>query len=416
MKHPAPSGARDFSDGDAAATAGLAALLASLAMIGPFSIDTYLPAFPAMGAALDATPLEIQQTLTAYLAPFAVMMLWHGAISDALGRRRVILAGLAVYAASSLLCALAPSIEYLLLGRALQGISAGAGMVVGRAVVRDLHEGPAAQRLMAHISMMFAIGPAIAPILGGWIHSLFGWQGIFVFLALLGAALWLAVLLRLPETLPAAQRQSMHPAHLWHSYVHVLSNGEFIRLSAALTCNFNGMFLYVLSAPVFLIEHLGLTSQDFAWLFVPCVAGMMLGAFLSGRLAGRLSARRTISLGYVLMIVAVAANLALNLATAPALPWAILPLPVYTTGMALAVPSLQLLALDLYPERRGLASSCQGAVQTGTSAFTAAILAPLLWASPLTLALGMAGFMALGLITFLIALRHYRRSDASRQP
>ena len=407
MKPPAAPDARDASS-----TAGLAALLAALAMIGPFSIDTYLPAFPAMTAELKTTPLQIQQTLTAYLVPFAVMVLWHGAISDALGRRRVILVGLAVYALASLLCALAPRIETLLLGRALQGISAGAGMVVGRAVVRDLHEGPAAQRLMAHISMMFAVGPAIAPILGGWIHGLFGWQGIFLFLALLAAALWLAVLLWLPETLPPQERQSMHPGALWHSYVDVVTNGEFMRLSIALTLNFNGMFLYVLSAPVFLIEHLGLTPQGFAWLFLPCIAGMMLGAFLSGRLAGRLSARRTIALGYALMIVAVAANLALNLATVPGLPWAILPLPVYTTGMALAVPSLQLLALDLYPERRGLASSCQGVVQTGTSAFTAAILAPLLWATPLALALGMAGFMALGLAAFLIALwrRDARRS------
>ena len=395
----------------ATATPGLAALLASLAMIGPFSIDTYLPAFPAMATALGATQVEIQQTLTAYLVPFAVMMLWHGAISDALGRRRVILVGLAVYALASLLCALAPRIEYLLLGRALQGISAGAGMVVGRAVVRDLLDGAAAQRLMAHISMMFAIGPAIAPILGGWIYTLFGWQGIFVFLCLLAVALWLAVLLWLPETLPAEQRQSMHPAHLWRSYLHVFSNGEFMRLSISLTFNFNGMFLYVLSAPVFLINHLGLTPQDFAWLFVPCVTGMMFGAYLSGRLAGHLSARRTIALGYCLMIVAVTANLALNLLFPPALPWAILPLPVYTTGMALAVPSMQLLALDLYPEKRGLASSCQGVVQTSASAFTAAILAPLLWATPLMLALGMAGCLGLGLISFLIALWRY---DASR--
>lgn len=406
MKPPALPDVRDAS-----ATAGLAALLAALAMIGPFSIDTYLPAFPAMAVTLHATPLQIQQTLTAYLLSFAVMMLWHGAISDALGRRRVILVGLAVYTLASLLCALAPSIEMLILGRVLQGISAGAGMVVGRAVVRDLHEGPAAQRLMAHISMMFAIGPAIAPILGGWIHGLTGWQGIFYFLALLAAALWLAVYLRLPETLPPGQRQSMHPARLWHSYLDVASNGEFMRLSAALTFNFNGMFLYVLSAPVFLIEHLGLTPQDFAWLFVPCVAGMMLGAFISGRLAGRLSAYRTIACGYGLMVIAVTVNIILNLTTTPTLPWAILPLPLYTTGMALAMPSLQLQALDLYPERRGLASSCQGVVQTGASAFTAAILAPLLWTTPLSLALGMGGFMALGLLAFLVTLKHRRNKN-----
>lgn len=376
-------------------------------MVGPFSIDTYLPAFPAIAQSLGATQVEVQQTLTAYLVPFAIMMLWHGALSDALGRRRVILGGLILYVLATLVCAMATRIEMLWLGRALQGISAGAGMVVGRAVVRDLLDGAAAQRLMARISMMFAIGPALAPIIGGWLQAFFGWQGIFVFLCLFSAALWLATLCWLPETLPVEQRQSMHPAHLWRGYVSVFSHGEFMRLSASLTFNFSGMFLYVLSAPAFLIGHLGLTPQDFAWLFIPCVGGMMFGAYLSGRLAGHLSARRTIAFGYLLMCIAASANLALNLLFPATLLLAILPLPIYTIGMSLAMPSLQLLALDLFPEKRGLASSCLGAVQTSASAFTAAILAPLLWSTPLLLACGMAGFLGLGLIVFLVALWRY---------
>ncbi|MBV2234401.1 MAG: multidrug effflux MFS transporter [Sterolibacterium sp.] len=383
----------------------IAILLALLAMIGPFSIDTYLPAFPAMGEALQATPLQIQQTLTAYLLPFALMMLWHGAISDALGRRRVILVGLALYTLASLLCALAQQLELLLLGRILQGLSAGAGTVIGRAVVRDLHEGPAAQRLMAHVSMMFAIAPAIAPILGGWLHGHFGWQAIFFFLAAFGGLLWLAVLLRLPETLPAIMRQPLHPLRLWYSYREVFADRTFVGLSAALAFNFNGMFLYVLSAPVFLIQHLRLGPQDFAWLFLPSVGGMMLGSFCSGRLAGRLSSRRTILLGYVLMGIAAAVNIGINLLLPPSLPWMILPLPLYTIGMAMTVPSLQLLSLDLHPQRRGLASSCQGLIQTGLTVFSAAILAPLLWATPLLLAGGMAASMACGLAAFRLACR-----------
>ena len=382
-------------------------ILAALAMIGPFSIDTYLPAFPAIATELGATQLEVQQTLTAYLLPFAMMMLWHGALADALGRRRVILAGLAVYVLASLFCAFATRIEYLWLGRALQGVSAGVGMVVSRAIVRDLLDGPAAQRLMAHISIIFAMAPAIAPILGGWIHAWFGWHGIFVFLCLFGTALWLATLLWLPETLPLEQRQSLHPRHLWHGYTSVFSDNEFMRLSTSMALNFNGMFLYILSAPVFLIQHLDISPQGFAWLFIPGVAGMMGGAYLSGRLAGRLSARRTIVLGYLIMGIAVTANITCNLLLPPSLPWAILPFPVYTFGMALTMPSMQLLALDLYPEKRGLASSCMGVVQTGANALTAAILAPLLWTSPLTLAYGMAGFFVFGLCIFLVALWRY---------
>lgn len=383
----------------------LAVLLASLAMIGPFSIDTYLPAFPAMAHSFQAGALEIQQTLTAYLVPFAAMMLSHGAIADALGRRRVILAGLAVYALASLICTLAPTLEILLLGRALQGMSAGAGMVVGRAVVRDLHDGPAAQRLMAHISMTFAIGPALAPILGGWLQKFFDWPGIFAFLFLLAISLWLAVFWLLPETLPPSHRQSLRPHHLWLSYRKVFAHRRFLGLSLALAFNFNGMFLYVLSAPVFLIQHLKLSPQEFAWLFLPCVAGMMLGAFLSGRLAGRLSSRRTIYSGYALMSLAISINLLVNMLYPARLPWAILPLPLYTTGMALAMPSLQLLALDLFPEQRGLASSCQGVIQTSTNAITAALLAPLFWATPLRLALGMGCFMLLGMWAYLAMTR-----------
>ena len=135
-------------------------ILAALAAIGPFSIDTYLPAFPEMRAALGASQLGVQQSLTAYLLPYSLMILWHGALSDSWGRRRTVLVGLTIYFIASLGCAFSPNIEALLTFRALQGISAGAGMVVGRAMIRDLFEGPAAQRLMAQVQMIFGIAPA----------------------------------------------------------------------------------------------------------------------------------------------------------------------------------------------------------------------------------------------------------------
>src|SRR5690606_35300213 len=198
---------------------------------GPFTIDTYLPAFPAMASSLDASMLEVQQTLTAYLLPFAAAMLWQGALSDTLGRRRVILWGLAIYVAASVFCAAATNIEMLWLGRALQGLSAGVGMVVGRAMIRDLYDGAAAQRLMAKVGIIFATAPALAPILGGWIHAFFDWHAIFVFLALFGAALWLLVWRRLPETLPEAKRQPLSLRNLWAGYRSVFGNAAFMRLS-----------------------------------------------------------------------------------------------------------------------------------------------------------------------------------------
>lgn len=396
----------------AAAPKGLAPLLAALAAIGPFSIDTYLPAFPAMAAALDASAVEVQQTLTFYLVPFAFMMLWHGALADALGRRRVLLWAYALYALASLFCAFAGSIEMLWVGRALQGLSSGAGLVVGRAIVRDVLDGPAAQRLMAHIGLMFAIAPALAPVAGGWIHAFFDWQAVFVFLALYGAVLLFALYRYLPETLPAHARQSLRLRPLAAAYAGVFSHRGFLALAAALALNFNGFFIYVLSAPAFLIGQLGVSPQGFLWLFGPAMVGMLLGNLLSSLLAERISSRRTIALGFAVMALAAAANVGLNALAAPRLPWSVLPIAPYVVGMSLTMPSISLRILDLFPQRRGLISSCQGAMQTGVNAVTAALLAPLAWGSTLTMALAMAGFLLLGLAAFL--LRPHASAAAGR--
>ena len=189
----------------------LAFMLAMLSAIGPFAIDAYLPAFPQIAATLGATRLEVQQTLTIYMAALALMVLWHGALADRFGRRRVMLLLTAVFAVASLICALAPSIEWLWLGRALQGVSGGAGIVVGRAVVRDLHEGPQAQRLMSRVMLIFALAPALAPMVGAGLLALAGWRSIFVFLAAFGTFLCWMVWRFLPETLDADARQPLHP-------------------------------------------------------------------------------------------------------------------------------------------------------------------------------------------------------------
>lgn len=392
-----------------AAPRGLAVVLAAMTAIGPFSIDTYLPAFPAMAAGLGATPIEVQQTLSAYMATFSFMMLWHGALADAFGRRRVLLAAFALFAAASLFCAFATRIELLWIGRALQGLAGGAGIVVSRAIVRDLLEGPAAQRLLAHIGMIFAIAPAVAPVIGGWIQSWFGWQAVFVFLTCYGAALVAAIHWLLPETLPPDQRQSLRPGPLARAYREVFTHPPFLALALTLALTFNGFFIYVLSAPKFLIEHLGVSPRAFLWLFGPAMVGMIGGNWLSARLAGEVSSRRIIGLGFAIMILAALANVGMNLWRPPALPWAVLPLALYVFGMALNMPALSLRVLDLFPERRGLVSSCQGASQTGINTVTASLLAPLIWDSTLGLALAMSVFLVLGLLAFTLRRISRRR-------
>lgn len=371
-------------------------MLAALSALGPFSIDTYLPSFHDIGESLQATPLEVQQTLTAYLLPFAVMTLWHGAISDALGRRRVLLVALGLFGLASAGCMFAMRIEHLWLLRGLQGMTGGVGIVISRAIVRDLFDGPEAIRLTSRIAMMFALAPAIAPVIGGWLQAWFGWRLVFAFLVVITCMLWVACWRLLPETLPPERRQPLHAGYLGSSYGKVLTSPAFLLVCGALALNFAGFFIYVLSAPVFLMRHLGVPETGFLWLFGPAMAGLLVGSWLSGRLAGKLTVSRTIARGYWVMGGAVLVNLVLNLALPPALPWSVLPLFVYTLGMSLAMPSLTLLALDPYPEQRGLAASCQAFLQSGFNAVAAGLIAPALWDSALTLALGMAGLLLLG--------------------
>jgi MFS transporter, DHA1 family, multidrug resistance protein len=380
-------------------------LLAAMAMLGPFSIDTYLPSFHDIGNTLHATPIQVQQTLSAYLGAFAAMTLWHGALSDRFGRRRITLIALALFALASAGCAFATRIEQLWFWRAMQGVTAGAGIVISRAIVRDLFDGAQAQRLMSRIVMTFAIAPAIAPVIGGWLQTAFGWRSVFAFLVLSTATLWLACWKLLPETLPPEKRQSLQPAYLGRAYWKVMTSPAFLLACAALSLNFSGFFIYVLSAPTFLMTHLGLPETAFLWLFGPAMGGLMSGSWLSGRLAGKISAGRTIALGYLVMSGAALVNLGLNLALPPALPWSVLPLFPYTLGMALAMPSLTILALDPFPAQRGLAASCQTFFQSAFNSLAAALIVPLLWGSTLTLALGMAGLMTLGGIA---ALKHQK--------
>ena len=380
-------------------------MLASLTALGPFSIDTYLPSFPDIGANLHATPIEVQQTLTAYLLPFAVMALWHGAISDALGRRRVILVTLALFGLSLFGCLFATRIEHLWLLRALQGMSAGAGIVIGRAIVRDLFDGPAAQRLMSHITMMFALAPAIAPVIGGRLQSWFGWRSVFAFLVILTLMLWLACWRWLPETLAPERRQTLHPEYLAKTYWKVLTSPPFLFACAAVAFNFAGFFIYIMSAPVFLIQHLGVTETGFFWLFGPAMAGLLCGSWLSGRLAGKLSMEQAVMFGYCVMGIAALGNIGVNLWFPPVLPWSILPVFVYTFGMSLSMPCLTLMAIDPFPKQRGLAASCQMFMQSGANGLVAGVLAPLLWGSTLTMAFGMGVLMLLGAAA---AGLHYR--------
>lgn len=383
----------------------LAVLLAVLGMLGPFSIDTYLPAFAGIATALGATPIEMQQTLSAYLFGFAFMNLFHGALADSFGRRPVVLWGIALFTIASAGCALSQSIGQLAFFRAVQGLSTGAGIVVSRAVIRDMFPPAQAQQVMSQVTIYFGVAPAVAPIVGGWLFVHTGWHSIFWFLALVGAILWITNFRLLPETLHPSHRQPFNVRHLMRGYWALGSSPKFLLLALASGVPFNGMFLYVLSAPAFLGEHLKLEPTQFFWFFVLTISGIMGGAWLSGRLAGRIAPKRQIRHGFVIMFVVGIANVALNTVLAPHPAWALLPIAIFSFGWALMVPVVTLLVLDLVPERRGMASSLQAFVGSIANGVVAGVISPLVMHSALGLATASLLMMCIGLTSWMY-LRH----------
>ena len=379
----------------------LAVLLACLGMLGPFAIDTYLPAFTGIAASVEATPLQMQQTLSVYLVGFAVMSLFHGALSDSFGRRPVVLWGVAVFTLASAGCALSQTIGQLVFFRLLQGLSTGAGIVVSRAVIRDMFPPADAQRVMSQVTIFFGAAPAIAPIVGGFLYVHAGWHAIFWFLTAIGVALFVANWKLLPETLHAEARQPLDVRHLLAGYWELGSNPRFVLLALASGIPFNGMFLYVLSAPVFVGEHLGLAPTEYFWFFLSTIGGIMGGAWWSGRLAGRLPPQRQVRRGFRVMVTMSAINVVAN-AMFPAQAWWALPLiMVFSFGWALMVPVVTLMVLDLAPTRRGMASSMQSCLAASANALVAGVLAPAVMHSTLALAVASAGLMSIGLASWL---------------
>ena len=390
----------------------LAVLLAVLGMLGPFSIDTYIPAFSGIADSLGATPVEMQQTLSAYLFGFAFMSLFHGAISDSLGRRPVVLWGLAAFTLASTGCALSQSIGQLVFFRAMQGLTTGAGIVVARAVVRDMFDPTQAQKVMSQITIYFGVAPAIAPIVGGSLFVHLGWHSVFWFLTGVGVVLWMANYKLLPETLHLSHRQPLKVSNLMQGYWQLGRDPRFLLLALASGIPFNGMFLYVLSAPAFLGEHLGLAPTQFFWFFVLTISGIMSGAWVSGRMAGRLAPKQQIRYGFLIMLLIALINLGANVLFKAHAGWSLLPITIFAFGWAMMVPVVTLLVLDLHPERRGMASSLQAFIGSSANGLVAGVIAPLVMHSTVAMAAASLAMMCVGLLAWVVL--HHRWPDIGR--
>lgn len=369
-------------------TVGVPAVLAMLSMLGPFSIDTPFPAFPDMGRDLDADADALQLVVTVYLGAFALMSMFHGPLSDALGRRPVIVCSVAVYVVGSVGCALAPSLGWLLVFRALQGLSAGGATIVSRTVIRDLFDGAVAQRLMSRVSIIFGLAPAGAPIIGGLLLQAGPWPLVFWFQVGLGLLLIATVLLVLPESHPPEARVALRVAEILHGIADVGGRPAFHRMAWTMTLLFGAQFLYIGGAAIFVVDLLGQGELDFWKFFVPMIGAMMLGSWICGRAAGQTSARRVMTLGCAVSVAGGLVGVALSSTSLEAaLPWAVIGPSVIALGNGMTYPTAQLLMLDLFPRRRGAVVSFGTFVTLVFNAVVAVLVTPFVATSTFGLAL-----------------------------
>lgn len=386
--------------------ARLALIIAVLTMLAPFSVDTYLPSLPDIARELAAADWQVQQTLSLYLIAFAGSTLIYGPLSDAFGRRTIVLASLVLYTISSVGCVLASNVHWLLAMRIGQGLTASGPVVIGRAIVRDAFHGSQAQRVMSKVTLLFALAPALAPIIGGYLHDAYGWRSVFWFLTALGVLLFAWTTLMLPETLAVSHRHPANPRSLARGYWQAFLHGRFMLLVFSFSAAFCGLFLYVAASPALLYQHLGRSAEEFGYLFVPIVVGLMSGAYLSGRLAGHRSHAHAVNLGFAVMLGAACMGIASAVWLTPDDWNTVGPVMLYAAGMTLTLPNLTLIALDCLPNRRGLASAVQSFTQMAFAGIVAGALVPLLSPKLWWLAAGAFGLALAAFTLWWIYLRN----------
>jgi DHA1 family bicyclomycin/chloramphenicol resistance-like MFS transporter len=386
-------------------------ILAGLSMLGPFSIDTPFPAFRAMAEDFDVTSADMQLVVSAYLVAFGVMSPFHGPLSDALGRRPVIVGGVLLYAAASVGCALSPNLETLLVFRVLQGLSAGGGVIVSRTIIRDVFEGPEAQRLMSRVMLIFGIAPAIAPVIGGLLLQLGAWPIAFWFMAGVALLLVAVVVVALPETHPPERRIPLRVGSLVRSLANVGRSAAFHRVAWAAALSFAGQFIYVSGASIIVVDLLGLGELDFWVLFAPLVGAVILGSQISSWAAGRISGDALVTGALMFCVVAALVNVGIA-AGGAGLPWVVLGPALLGLGTVAAYPVMQLILLDMFPAGRGSAVSLFTFFTLLLNGLIAALLVPRVSGSLGMLAATSAVIVIAGTVLWLVHLAVGRRTPA----
>jgi DHA1 family bicyclomycin/chloramphenicol resistance-like MFS transporter len=382
----------------------LVLVLGALSAIGPLTIDTYLPALPTLTAQLGATDVQAQATITGLLVGLGLGQLVLGPVSDAVGRRKPLLMGLAAHGAMSVLCAVAPSITMLTITRTLQGVAGAAVAVVAMAMVRDLFTGFRAAQLLSRLILVLGVAPILAPSLGSLLLRVTAWQGIFVFLAVTAVALLLLAFLALPETLPPERRIQASVRSSLRAYAGLFSDATFLVLVAVSALLFGTIFAYVAGSPFILQGLYGLSPQQFGLAFSANAVGLIIATQINPALLRRfaplqiLSAAAVIALGGGLVLLATA------LTGFGGLAGFMIPLWITVAGVGLSFPNAPAVALSRHGEAAGTASALLGAAQF----LVGGLVAPMVGALDDGTAVPLAAILvaATGLATLLLlALR-----------
>src|SRR5690349_13818143 len=385
----------------------LVIVLGSVNAIGPLSIDMYLPAFPEIARSLSAGAAQVQLTLTACVAGLALGQLVVGPLSDRLGRRMPLVTVMTVYSVASILCSIAPSAVVLMGLRLVQGLAGAGGVVIARAVVRDLYSGNEAVRLFSSLMLVTGLAPILAPLAGGQILSVTSWRGIFVVLACLSALLALLVAFGLRETLPP-ERRSDHGLRRTLTIMRgLLRDRWFVGHALAGGLGFGALFAYISGSSFVLQGIYGVSPQLYSVLFAMNGLGLIAGSQVNARLVGRFGPGRLLRAGLLTITASAVALLAVVISGGLGV-WAVLvPMFVIVSSLSFVLPNSTALALADHPEVAGTASALLGVGQF----LIGAVVAPLVGAGGTDSAVPMAAVMTAAALAALVA----RQAAGSRR-
>lgn len=384
-------------------TFALTALLALMTALGPLSTDMYLPSLPAIGLSLGADTAQVQLTLSMFLLGFAAGQIFYGPFSDKYGRKPLLLGGLGLFIMASLLCMIAPSIELLVAARFLQALGAAGPIVLARAVVRDLYEGPKAARELALMGTIMGLVPAAAPILGGYVQRLLGWPAHFAIAAICGIIGGIVISRKLPETAKTRNPAPISLPGILRGFVALTANKGFVAYLAMMALAYGGLFAYISGSSFVLQGVYHLSEVSFGLAFAIGVIGYIGGTLTAQRLVPRVGIDRTILVGVICLAAGGLVMLALVLIGTGHPAEIVLPMTLYLFGVGLVMPQAMAGALMPFPDRAGSASSFCGFMQMLGGAVIGAAVGHALGASALPLPIAIAATGICALLVFLFS-------------